>query len=106
MTTVDSNYARWRLAQILGVTEAHTYPVLFQYRFPGSKASSLSTRLPTSDPMQLMVNVLVDAKTNFGIDEVFMNKNSVVIEPNGSRTNIAKLSPSPNSNFSWGLRWL
>ena len=31
---MDSNYVRWRLTQVMGVSQQSSFPVLFNYRFP------------------------------------------------------------------------
>ena len=90
LDNVESDYARWRLAQIMGVTQKTTYPILFNYHFPGSKASFLHNCCPTSDPHIAMFNVLIDAKTNHDIEHISMPKKLVVIDRNGSKVDASK----------------
>ena len=95
LDTVDSPYAQWRLSQLLGVTQRYRYPIVFHHNYPGSKSSMLSMHCPTTDPVNIMVGILVDAKNNFDIEEITMPSNAVVIGPNGVTTDISKgLLPS------------
>ena len=90
LDNVESDYARWRLAQIMGVTQKTTHPIQFNYHFPGSKASFLHNCCPTSDPHIAMFNVLIDAKTNHDIEHISMPKKLVVIDRNGSKVDASK----------------
>ena len=90
LANVTSEYTRWRLAQVLGVTQQNTYPILYNYHFPCSRSSFLSLSCPTSDPQNVMVNVLMDAKINFDIEQVSIPKHVVVIGPHGSKIDATK----------------
>ena len=39
LASVGSDYTRWRLSQVLKVTQRDTYPVLWNYKYPGSRSS-------------------------------------------------------------------
>ena len=80
LATVGSHYARWRLSQVLGVTQTQTYPILFKYQFRGSRASVVSKCGPTSDPYVTMYDVLVDALDNHDVEKIEMPKKVVVVD--------------------------
>ena len=88
--TVESDYVRWRLAKELGVAQQSTYPVLFNFRFPGSKNSTISSVCATSEPNTVMYNVLTDARINFQIDRIVMPKNVRLIDHDGAQVDISK----------------
>ena len=95
--TVESDYVRWRLAKELGVAQQSTYPVLFNFRFPGSKNSTISSVCATSEPNTVMYNVLTDARINFQIDRIVMPKNVRLIDHDGAKVDISKfLTPVNN----------
>ena len=80
LATIGSQYARWRLSQVLGVTQTQTYPILFKYQYRGSRSSVVSKCCPTSDPYVTMYDVLVDARDNHNVDSIEMPKSVVVID--------------------------
>ena len=89
LATIGSPYARWRLSQVLGVTQIQTYPILFKYQYRGSRSSSVSKCCPTSDPYVTMYDVLVDARDNHNVDSIEMPKSVVVIDEE-SETDVSK----------------
>jgi uncharacterized C2H2 Zn-finger protein len=90
LANVPSPYTRWRLAQVLGVTQQETYPVLWHYSFPGSRTSMVSSYCPTSDPSDVMFNILSDARTNYDIEKIVMQNSVEVIGPDGTKVNVSK----------------
>ena len=102
LSTVQSDYARWRLSQVLGVPQSTSFPVLFSYRFNNSRSSVLSSICPTSDPYTTLYNILIDAKQNYEVYEISIDKNLVVVHSDGSEQNVSKwLKPTrlnPRSN--------
>ena len=97
LATVEHPYARWRLAQKLSVCQQSSYPILFNYRFKGSKSSPLSSVCPTSDSCNVMQNVLIDAKNNFEVNKISMPKLVRVMDPDGSKVDVSKwLKPVNN----------
>ena len=85
------------MCQVLSVSQQETYPILFNYRFPGSKSSLLSTLCPTgaptgslSNPHTILYNVLIDGKMNHQVNQVEMPKNIVMVEPDGSEVNVSR----------------
>ena len=90
LASVDHDYVRWRLAQELGVAQTSTYPILFSYSFPLSSDSALSSVCPTSDSYVTLHNILIDAKQNFQVDKISMDKNIVVVHSDGTEENISK----------------
>ena len=91
LANINSDYTRWRLAQIMGVTQRSTYPILHNHHYPGSKSSFLTSCCPTREPDKVMVDVLNDAYETFNIKSVTMPKNIVVIDPNdGSKVDATK----------------
>ena len=90
LATVDSDYARWRLSQVLGVPQSTTFPILFCYRFNNSKLSALSNVCPTSDPYTTLYNVLIDAKLNFQVEQISIDKNVTIVHSDGSEENVSK----------------
>ena len=80
LATVGSHYTRWRLSQVLGVTQTQTFPILFKYQFRGSRASVVSKCCPTSDPYVTMYDVLVDALDNHDVEKIEMPKKVVVVD--------------------------
>ena len=88
---VESEYVRWRVAQKLGICQESTFPVLFDYRFPGSKKSPISKVCPTSDPIEVMRSVLKDAHERFKVDKVSMPKLvSITDLDDGSSVDVSK----------------
>ena len=90
LATIDSDYVKWRLAQVLGVAQADTYPILFCYRFKGSKSTALSSLCPTTNPYTVLYNVLIDARSNHQVEQVSMPKNTVVVQADGREVNVTK----------------
>ena len=90
LASVDSDYARWRLSQVLGVPQSTTFPILFCYRFNNSKSSALSHVCPTSDPYTTLYNVLIDAKLNFQVEQISIDKNVIIVHQDGSEENVSK----------------
>ena len=99
LANVEGDYSRWRLSQVLGVTQHSTYPILFNYRVPGANTSCLSTCCPTTDPQSVMLSVLLDARANHDVEQIAMPKNVVVIHPNGSKVNVSKWLMPLNSGM-------
>ena len=62
---------RWRLAQVLDVSQQSTYSILFHYRFPGIKTSPLSSIYicSTNNPCIVLENVLEDAWKSFRVEK-------------------------------------
>ena len=75
---------------MLGVTQQETYPVLWHYSFPGSRTSMVSSCCSTSDPSDVMFNILSDARTNYDIDKIEMQNSVEVIGPDGTKVNVSK----------------
>jgi hypothetical protein len=90
LATINSPYVTWRLAQRLGVTQQFTYPILFNYRFPGSKTSGLCSICPTRDPYDVLCNVLIDARSSRQVNQIAMNKNVVIVDTDGSEVDVSK----------------
>ena len=95
LAAIDSDYVKFRLAQRLGVTQEDSFPILYHFRFNGSKASSLCSICPTSEPYNVLYNVLIDARINYQVDTVSMPKNLVIVQPDGSEVDVSQwLRPS------------
>ena len=78
--TINSDYVKFRLAQLFGVTQSETHPILFNYKWKGSRDSLVSKCCPTSDPYVAMYNVLIDAKNNYNVDSIEMPKKIVIVD--------------------------
>ena len=79
LSTIDSDYVRWRLSLAAKVTQSDTFPVLFKYKRRGF----VSKCCPVSDPYKAMYNVLVDARNNYQVDKIEMPKKLVVVDSDG-----------------------
>ena len=60
-------YARFRLSQLLGVTNKSTYPILSDYRFPGSSSSEIAALCPTKSTFDALIDILIDARDNHNV---------------------------------------
>ena len=89
-STLKFYSVRWKLSQELGVTQSTTYPVVFGYRFNNSKASSLASVCPTSDSYTILYNILIDARQNFQVQQISIDKNMAVVYPDGIEQDISK----------------
>ena len=78
LSTLDSDYVRWRLSLAAKVTQSDTFPILFKYQRRGF----VSMCCPVSDPYKVMYNVLIDAKNNYQVDKIEMPKKLVIIDSN------------------------
>ena len=78
--TINSDYVKFRLAQLLGVTQSETHPILFNYKWKGSRDSLVSNCCHTSDPYKAMYNVLIDARNNYNVDSIEMPKKIVIVD--------------------------
>ena len=97
LSTVDSNYVRWRLAQVMGVCQQSSFPVLFNYRFPGSKTSRVPALCPTSNPYSVLCNILLDARENYQVEEIAMSKGMVIVNSDGTEFEVRRhLKPLNN----------
>ena len=90
LSKVDSAYSKWRLAQRLGVCQHSVYPILFKYHYPGSKASRLAEICPTSNPYNILTKVLLDARDNYKVEQVAMDKNMVIVDTDGEEFDVSK----------------
>ena len=94
LSTIDSDYVKFRLAQLLGVTQTETQPILFGYKFPGSRTSAVTSLCPTIDPYISLYNVLIDGRNNHQVNEITMPKNLVIKHEDGEE-NVSKwLNPT------------
>ena len=81
------------------ITQCTTFPVLFCYRFKKSRNSALASLCPTSDPYTTLYNILIDAKQNFQVNQISIDKNVVVVHSDGSEEDVSKwLKPSRENN--------
>ena len=90
LATISSPYVRWRLAKEMCVVQQTAYPILFNYRFPGSKSSELSSLCPTSDPYLALYKILRDGKMNYQVEEISVSKDLVIVTASGKEINVSQ----------------
>ena len=94
LDTINSEYVKWRLAQVIGVTQRSVYPLLFHHSYPGSRASFLASVCPTENTCEKLFEILKDA-ANFKVDKLRISKNCVVVDCDGKEHIVDKyLTPS------------
>ena len=90
LSSINCQYVKWRLAQKLGVTSKSTFPILFNYRFPGSTTSELSSLCPTRNSYEVLCSILIDARANHQVNQIAMSKAILIVKPDGSEVDVSK----------------
>ena len=90
LASINCQYVKWRLAQKLGVTNLSTFPILFNYRFKGSKTSELSSLCPTRNSYEVLCSILIDARANHEVNQIAISKAIVIEKQDGSEVDVSQ----------------